>query len=169
MHQLVYLVAFGAAPGPAGHGYLEALWPSLLAAAAVALAGSLLVTALGRIGARPVAPSQPTDRAIAYAAALLAVFVAQELAEAVLAQAGLAALAAGGLAAVPVAIALGGLIAWLGGLLDRAEAGLARALAPIPAGVPPALGTRRLPALRPVAPLLAFGSSGRAPPALART
>ena len=175
LHQLRYLLAYGGDAGRAlsaqGHGYLTTLAPLLVAlAVAVALAAVVLPALAGDDRARP-AP-RFARRCAAYAAALLAVFWVQEVAEALLAGGhpdGLAAIfGGGGWLAAPLAIGHGALAAAVAAVLDRAEDGLACAIAglrdrlpraPRAIGIPPAGPVHRL-TLSP----LAFGIARRPPP-----
>jgi len=180
LHELRYMLAFGGGADAAlertGHGYLELLAPLVAAVAVAAVIVSVVAPAALRLSpALGADDSGLTERAAAYAAALLAVHLTQELAEALVhgGHAGIAqALGAGGLAVLPLAMALGALAAFARGWLDRAERGLVTALdreplprAPRGAGAP--IAPR--PARRPLASLgLRFGIARRPPPLAAR-
>jgi hypothetical protein len=175
VHELRYVVAYGghaqSAMATQGHGYLGELAPALVVLALSALCGRLAAASLGRQVA--VGASRPVGRsATAFAAALMAIFAAQELVEGALFAghaAGVAAvLGSGGWVALPLALGFGLLAA----LADRLLAGTERIL------VRRAAKRRRLPrpnlgrglrpgtSLRIVAPApLALGSALRAPPA----
>jgi hypothetical protein len=176
VHELRYALAYGSDAGQAlarqGHGYLGELAPALFVLAISAILGRLVAAALG--GVREADPARASARhtTLAFAAALLVIFCAQELVEgAVFAghPGGLAAIFAhGGWLALPLALATG----FLAARADRLLAGVERAVAPRVAG------RRRLPrpgALpgpgaaherRPLAACpLAFGLARRPPPA----
>jgi hypothetical protein len=199
VHQLRYLLAFGSGSGVElhheGHDYLAQVLPILVALAVAAIASRLVLGVLVSRGTgRPFtagsaryrrdsdgyslcSPTTPRlARGLIYAAALAAVFWAQELAEGALAAghpSGVAAVLGGGAwIAIPLAVALGLAAAAVEWLLDRAERALATALGVTTtqlssAGPPPA------PILLVRAPLvtqgLAFGFARRPPPAVAIT
>ena len=172
VHQLRYLVAYGAGGGEAlhreGHGYLLAAIPVIVALAAAAVMAGLLVAALR--GDRGHAHLRSAS-GLLYAGALFAVFAAQELAEGALAPghpAGLDGLVENGAwVAVPLAVVLGYAAALAERLLGRADAALAAALGDAPR---PALAAEPLPLppsseRTPLAALpLAFGLARRPPP-----
>jgi hypothetical protein len=176
VHQLRYLLAYGDATGEQlahqGHGYLAAGAPVLIGFALAALVAGLVHAVLGRAGAGPLT-SSPRLRVPLYAAAILAVFATQELAEGALFAGhagGLAAiLANGGWLALPLAALAGALAALLDGALVRLEAAIAKA--PRPAALPRAprrSGAARSAGLVPrAATPLAFGLARRPPPAAA--
>jgi hypothetical protein len=178
VHQLRYLIAFGPSSGEAlhreGHGYLAAALPVLVALAVALLAATLVTGALARSAAGAGLGAGP-GRALFYAAALLSVFVSQELVEGALAPghpAGLAAVVEGGAwVAAPLALGFGVIAAVVERLLDRAEeiisAGLAPAERPAPAADPPPATPWEGRAPLAAAPL-AFGLARRPPPAPAR-
>jgi hypothetical protein len=174
VHELRYLLTYGGKAHSAmmsqGHGYLGELAPALVVLALSALCGRLATAALGR----PIATggSRPLWRTAAtFAAALAAIFAAQELVEgAVFAghAAGVAAvLGGGGWLALPLALLVGLITA----IADRLLAGTERALlAPVRrrrrrrdprALVLPKPYSRTTFVLRP----LAFGLARRPPPA----
>jgi hypothetical protein len=136
LHQLRYLLAYGGQAGAElerqGHGYLDLLAPLLVAAAAAMLIASVVAPALMRLAPALTRDVSSTERAGGYAAALLAVYFAQELAEGALASghpAGLVGvLGASGWLALPLAMALGAFGAIVRGWLYRAERRLAAAL-----------------------------------------
>jgi hypothetical protein len=178
LHELRYLAAFGATGGAdlrAGHGYLESLVPLLAAVAVAALAVSVVAPAMLRLAPSLGREDCVTERAAGYAAALLAVHLAQELTEAALSTGHPASVAgtlgAGGWAVIPLAMALGAVAALARGWLHRAErrlvAVLARAAlprAPRRIGAPPPAPPRR--------PLISLGIGfgiSRRPPPLARS
>jgi hypothetical protein len=174
LHQLRYLLAYGAEAGAEleqqGHGYLDLLAPLLVAAAAAMLIASVVAPALLRLAPALTCDVSSTERAAGYAAALLAVYFAQELAEGALASGhpGLVGvLGASGWLALPLAMALGALGALARGWLYRAERHLAAALVrprlprpPRRASAPAAAQPR--PALSSLA--LRFGLARRPPP-----
>jgi membrane protease YdiL (CAAX protease family) len=175
LHQLRYLLAYGGEAGTAlesqGHSYLDTAAPLLVAVAVALLVVSVLIPAFVRLAPVLARDVCATERAAGYAAALLAVYFAQELAEGVLAgghPAGLAGvLGFGGWLALPLAMALGALASVVRGWLYRAERSLATALGrrrlPRPqrrAPAPPRPSAR--PALSSLA--LRFGFARRPPP-----
>jgi hypothetical protein len=171
VHQLRYLAAYGGGAGKAlgaqGHAYLAALVPPFVIVAASAVLGTLVAAALD-------SPRlQPRRRVAGWgfcAAALVAVFTVQELAEGVLAAghpAGVAALLGhGGWIVVPIAVAVGRMISFLLGGLEAVERRLVGAPARRPRRAPGTLSVRPSPALAPPAcGALAFGLAARPPPA----
>ena len=199
VHQLRYLLAFGSGTGAElhheGHDYLAQVLPIIVALAGAAIVARLVVGVLAPRGtgmrlragsgryrgdsarySLSGRPTTPLARGLIYAAALAAVFWAQELAEGALAAghpSGIAAVLGGGAwVAIPLALALGLAAAALEWLLDRAERALTTAFGvgatPLSsAGPPPA------PILLVRAPLvvqgLAFGFARRPPPPVAIT
>jgi hypothetical protein len=176
LHQLRYTLAFGetapAALHDHGHDYLALIAPALATIAVAVAASATLARALrgASSGARRAVPS----RALHYAAALLAVYAAQELTEGALSPghpSGLPGLVAeGGWIAMPLALALGLIAALVARVLDRVEEELA-----VPARRPrlprPPAATPSLPATSSTRPPLAaltiaFGLARRPPPAL---
>jgi hypothetical protein len=130
LHELRYLIGYGGDAGHAlavqGHGYLDAVTAAVALALVAALA--VLIAALVRGGAAAARPARPWRvRWLAASGALLAVFVTQELVEGALSPghpAGLAGVAGhGGWMAVPLALAIGAVVA---ALLRGAEAVVAR-------------------------------------------
>jgi hypothetical protein len=173
LHELRYLIAFGGeAPSilaQHGHGYLGFLAPLLVAGAAAAIVTSVVAPALlGRMA--PARRPYTEERAAGYAAGLVAVFFAQELAESLLSGGhpdGVAAvLGAGGWVVLPLAIALGALAAFAARQLDRAALTVSRRFVPPRPRAPRQLG--RLPAGPPPSLArfdLSFGFARRPPPA----
>jgi hypothetical protein len=175
LHQLRYALAYGdrtsAALASQGHSYLGDLGAVLAAFAASLVCARLLAAALGRLRPAPTGRALPRA-ALAFAAALLAIFAAQELAEGALSAGhpgGLAAVAAnGGWLALPLALAIG-LAAALG---DRLLAGTERHL--VEGARSARAGRRRPPAaaapgepdlVPPASGCLRFGLARRGPPA----
>lgn len=168
LHEIVYLLA--AERAPAAHGYLATAIPWLAALAASLLAAALLVPALSPERARDRWLEGDRRAPFALAAALVAVFAAQELAEAVLLGGGSAALA-GALGAswlaLPLALGLGALASAAVDSIHRA--GLAVATLADRRRAPVARAERRLEprsaaaAVLTLAPL-AFGLARRPPP-----
>jgi hypothetical protein len=132
LHQLRYLLGYGSSSEHAlashGHGYLHVT--TLLVGVVLALAVGQLVAALARPGAAPAGERRaPLGRLwLGATLALLTVYTSQELAEGLLSAGhptGLAALAAGGGAwALPLAGALGLVVALL---IRGADAAIAAA------------------------------------------
>jgi len=169
VHQLRYLVGYGdgagAALGAQGHAYLATILPALIVLAVSSLVGTVVAGALSAPGT--------TRRRAGWAfctVTLLVLFGIQETVEGALATGhpdGLgAAFGHGGWIAVPISIAVGGLVSLLLsalGLVERTLAGVVRTPEmPRAAG---ALGRPRAP----MAPLLAraplaFGLARRPPP-----
>jgi hypothetical protein len=172
VHHLRYLVAPEAVSHEASraHAYLGVVAP--LAGVAVLLAGLHLVSLVLRarsgddVAVKPVSVCRAW---IAAAAGLLGIFVAQELAEGVLAEGHLHALEIfrhGGLAAIPMAVAVGAIVALC---LRGAHAAIAEAARRARRTVPRRATT--LPAAPravypPRRPALAGPGGGRAPPLL---
>jgi hypothetical protein len=166
LHQLRYLIAFGGSSTTEGHRYMSDLLPPI---AVLVLAAVLATLIRGTEGAAP--ERTPLARRIAvFTGALLAIFVAQETLEGLMAGhfAGPAiVLSNGGWIALPLALAIGTLAALLTGVLEGVE----RIIAVIHAERPvrsraPAISGRALPA-RAVSLLsapLAFGLARRPPP-----
>jgi hypothetical protein len=175
LHQLRYLLAYGGGAGAElerqGHAYLDLVAPLLVAAAAAMLIASVVVPALLRLAPALTRDVSSTERAAGYAAALLAVYFVQELAEGVLASghpAGLVGvLGASGWLALPLAMALGALGSLARGWLYRAERRLAAALTRPRLPRPPRRASRRAspPARSDLSQLgLPFGLARRPPP-----
>jgi hypothetical protein len=175
LHQLRYLLAYGGSAGAElerqGHAYLDLVAPLLVAAAVAMLIASIVVPALLRLAPALTRDVGSTERAAGYAAALLAVYFAQELAESALAGGHLdgvvGILGASGWLALPLAMALGGLTAIAREWLYRVERRLAGAVARrrLPRA-PKRVRAPLPPPLRPALSLLAlrFGLARRAPP-----
>jgi hypothetical protein len=131
LHELRYLIGYGGDAGHAlaaqGHGYLDAVTATIALALVAALA--VLIAAVARGGATAAARSVRPWRVrwLAASGALLAVFVTQELVEGALSPGHAAGLAGvtgnGGWIAVPLALAIGAVVA---ALLRGAEAVIAR-------------------------------------------
>ena len=136
VHQLRYLIAYGGGArqelAHQGHDYLFGALPILAGFAIAALAAGLLRAAVTSSPAPALASTR--SRAVIYAAAVLAVFVAQEMTEGVLfaghASGVAAVLSAGGWLALPLALLFGALCALLDGGLARIERSVAMAAAP---------------------------------------
>lgn len=136
VHQLTYLLAGGAhlhaVAGADRHTYLAELAPALAWTSAAAIALSLGASAIRRRLPRALDPQCTTERAAAYGLALLAVYLTQELAEALVAGGGApvleATLGGGAWLALPLALGIGAMAAALGDILDRAEMRIALAL-----------------------------------------
>jgi hypothetical protein len=172
VHELRYLLVFGAGSGRAlardGHAYLGVINPLVALVVAGVLAQLMRVGARGaRAGARPVTTFRRSW--VQASAALVFIYAVQELVEGQLAAghpAGLAALDGnGGLLAVPVALAIGAVVALFlreaPGAAGRVHPGVApRCMFVTPARDVPAPAA---PA-RPRMPLLARHLAGRAPP-----
>jgi hypothetical protein len=175
LHQLRYSLAYGGDAGAAlerqGHSYLGDLGAIVVAFAVSLALARLLAATLGRLRPEPAARALPRA-ALAFAAALLAIFATQELSEGALSAGhpgGLAAvLANGGWLALPLAAALGLLVAIADRLLAGAERRLAEA-SPRPRlgrARPPVTAAPAGPDLTPLAALcLRFGLARRPPPA----
>ena len=175
LHQLRYALAYGDRTSTAlasqGHSYLGDVGAILVAFAASLACARLLAAALGRLRPGPSGRALPRA-ALAFAAALLGIFSAQELTEGALSAGhpgGLAAVAAnGGWLALPLALAIG-LAAALGDrLLAGAERRLAngaraaRAARPRPLAAAAPRGPDLVP---PASSCLSFGLARRGPPA----
>jgi hypothetical protein len=169
LHQLRFLIAFGGSPATEGHGYMADLFPPL---AVLVLAAMLATLIRGTEGATP--ERTPLARRIAvFAGALLAIFVAQETLEGLIAghSAGLTTvLSDGGWIALPLALAIGSIAALLAGVLEGVE----RVISVVHAERPlrsraPAISGRALPARATslLSAPLAFGLARRPPPPVA--
>ena len=173
LHELRYLIGYSGRTPEAlssqGHGYLPV---------AGALAGALLVVAAAQLTGRVLRArlrGEGDERAprlrVAWlwaSVALLAIFVAQESLEGLLSSGhpdGLAAVTAnGGLVSIPLAAALGGLVALgLRGAGRVVAAAARRARLPLPRPRPRLRRPRSEPA-RPLAGVLALNLAGRSPP-----
>lgn len=170
MHQLRYLAAYGgdtgAALGAQGHSYLAVVMPLLVILVASAVLGTLVAAAV----ASAQAPRRRTAGWLFCAAALIAVFVAQETVEGMLAAAHPAGVAGvlghGGWIAVPIALAVGRVVSYLLGGLDAVEHMLGRREIASRRRAPSALTPGATAALAPLAGRpLAFGLARRPPPA----
>jgi hypothetical protein len=174
VHQTTYLLAADAdlhtVSEHARHSYLAELAPAVAVAAIASIAISLLAAALRRWRPESTAGGCTTDRAGIYAVALLAVYLGQELGEALLAGGGHASvleatLGGGAWLAVPLALAFGAIGATAAGLLDRAELRLAGVCRTATERAPRSTGSAVATARRPLASSpLAFGLSRRPPP-----
>jgi hypothetical protein len=172
VHQARYGLAIAAGAHEAGgghrHAYLAELAPALAAATLAAILVSLLASVFSCRLAAPPGGAGTSERAAAYAAGLVAIYVVQELTEALIAGdpgALASAFGTGGWLVVPLAMIFGAAAALVGRLLDRAEIGLAAAFAAVRPRAP-----RRLPRPRTVltrdlaSRTLAFGLARRPPP-----
>jgi hypothetical protein len=175
LHQLRYLLAYGGTAGAElerqGHAYLDLVAPLLVAAAVATVIASVVAPVLLRVAPVLTRDASSTERAAGYAAALLAVYFAQELAESALngghPDGVVGILGASGWLALPLAMALGGLTAIARGWLYRAERRLAAAVAWRRLPRPPKRVRAPLrPPLRPALSLLGlrFGLARRPPP-----
>jgi hypothetical protein len=114
VHELSYLAGFGTAGSnaPVDHSYVAALLPPLAILAALAL----FATVERGVAGRRAQPASPLTRVLTYAAAILALFIGQEMVEGLLASADPiqigTVLAAHGVVAIPLAVALG-FVVWL--------------------------------------------------------
>jgi hypothetical protein len=180
LHQLRYLVGYGGAAGAElerqGHAYLDLIAPLLVAGAMAMLIASVLVPALLRLAPAVTRDVTTTERAAGYAGALLAVHLAQELAEGSLVAghpAGMVGvLGASGWLALPLAMALGAVAAVARGWLYRAERRLAGGLTV--RRLPRARKRHAAPASAPRRPALPslglrFGFARRPPPLARQT
>jgi hypothetical protein len=175
LHQLRYLLAYGGTAGAElerqGHAYLDLVAPLLIATAVAMLIASVVAPAVLRLAPVLTCDVSSTERAAGYAAALLAVYFTQELAEGVLASGHpsgfVGVLGASGWLALPLAMGLGALAAIARGWLYRAERRLAAVvdrhrLPRAPKRVRPPLSPSLRPALSSLA--LRFGLARRPPP-----
>jgi hypothetical protein len=168
VHQARYLLVPAASDH--GHEYLSLLAPVIVAASFAAIGVSIVATLARRRLPTPSGPEEVTERAVAFAIGLLAVYLVQELAEGLLVgEHGpfVALIGPGGWLALPLSIALGAFVAFAGQWLDRTELRVAIALLgrPVPAAprAPRQAAARERP-LRSLA--LAFALAPRPPPAL---
>ena len=177
MHRLRYELAFGSDASRElaahGHGYLQALTPLIVLAAALSLGGWL--ARLARAW-RSGEPDRGTGRRLAVlwaltSTGLLAIYVGQESLEALLAaghpQGPAAILGDGGLWAVPAAIVIGGLLALVvreGRALVGRVARLGRRRSPLARERAPRLVRRPAAVALPRVAPLARACAGRAPP-----
>jgi hypothetical protein len=172
LHELRYLIGFGDHAGAAlasrGHAYLPLA--AGVAGLLLTLGTAQLLVALGRAhrSAREEAPAGFAATWLTVAAALLAVYSAQELLEALLAPghepAAAALVAGGGWSALPLALAIGAAVALLLRFVQRAVAlAAARGRRPLPRGAGRTVGRPAAPVLG-AGPVLARHLAGRAPP-----
>ena len=180
VHQLRYLVAFGADSGrelhEQGHSYLAQSLPILLALAGAAIAARLLA---GAASAYPGAGAAGSTlaRGLRYGLAIFCVFSVQELAEGALSPghpAGVLALVGSGAwLAAPLAVVVGLFAAAVENLLDRAETALATVLGIVQETryrTSVVASGRPAPRSAPLAArALAFGFARRPPPVTARS
>ncbi len=177
VHQLRYALAYGGGASSAlarqGHSYLGDLGPILVALALSLVCARLMAAAIGHLGGGSARQAGWRAEWIAFAAALLAIFCAQELTEGVLAAGHPGAVAAvianGGWLALPLALVVGAIVACADRALSRAERSLV-VRAGRPARVPSRPGASPLPEAPAVLSLatrpLAFGLARRPPPVL---
>lgn len=172
VHQLRYLAAYGANAGAAleaqGHGYLDMLLPPVLLLFFSGALGTLAAAALGRGLGAPRSPGP-----LFCAVAVLTVFGLQETAAGIFSAghpSGLAALLGhGGWISLPIALAVGRLLALGLAALGSVEVRLARTVRRQAARASVTVFRPRPAARRPLACLaLAFGLARRPPPALCR-
>jgi hypothetical protein len=173
VHQLRYLAGYGGEAGEAlahqGHGYLDAALPMLISLAAAGVLGSLLLSAMSRpAGARKSSGSRWAP-CVSYAAALVAVFVVQELAEGALLAGhpgGLEGIFGhGGWLALPLAVVLGFAASVVSSGIAAVEERVAGLLVESRLLAPGRLGTAPRLDVPPLARLtLAFGFARRPPP-----
>jgi hypothetical protein len=176
LHELRYLIGYGGHAGEAlrvqGHGYLPAASFAVLVLLAIGV-GHLLLAFRRALRSATASPAPPFGLLwLASLSGLLTVYCSQELLEGVLSTGhpnGLAALAAGrGWSALPLAVALGALVALaLRGVAAVEARVAAHARAPHDLPARPSRARRRRPdAERPSISVLAAKRAGRAPPAL---
>jgi hypothetical protein len=179
MHQVRYELAFGSDASRElaahGHGYLQAVTPLVVLAAALGLGGWL--ARLARAW-RSGEPDRGTGRRLVAlwalaSTGLFAIYVGQESLEALLAAGhpqGLAAiLGDGGLWALPAAVLIGGLLALVvrgGRALEAHVARIGRRRSPIARERAPRLVRRPAAVALPRLAPLARACAGRAPPAV---
>lgn len=176
VHEGRYLVGYGHQADDAiasqGHGYLTWIMPLIVLALAVA--GGALVARLARAGASDAARSWAFRRGwFGATASLLSIYSVQESIEGALSPGhpgGVAALVGnGGWSALPIALAVGALIALLARGARAAESVAAEAIHPWTARTltVPREGRTSLPHVPDVLPrtrVIAFAIAGRAPP-----
>jgi hypothetical protein len=169
LHQLRYLIAFGASasgePVAPGHGYMTDL---LVPIAVLALAAAL-ATLIRGTEAAPAIRASLARRAAIFAAALLAIYGCQESLEILATGHGFGfdtLVAAGGWIALPLALGIGALSAVIARALEGVERAIAVAHAVRRRRRPPAVRGRALPARASAlaAAPLAFGLARRPPP-----
>ena len=169
LHEARYLLVSGEYSGLAEvHGYLALLAPILAVVATAAVIASLLAPLVHRRLPRLADPAASTERAAAYAIALLAISFCQELIEGVVAGQGgvLGGIAGpGGWLALPLAIVLGALVEAARDRLERVECRVALAVVPRPRRAPARIVAPRMPQRAPLCSRpLAFGLGRRPPP-----
>jgi hypothetical protein len=163
VHELRYLLAYGDPAAVGGHGYLAFVAP--LVAVALAIACGVWLAHVGRGSSAPAR----TLTWLRASAALLGVYVVQETVEALAAAGHPGLLAHGGWLAVPVALAVGALVALLlrgARAADRVAAAAARPWSPLAVlpVAPPSFPLPGAPASDPRPRVLARRLAGRAPP-----
>jgi hypothetical protein len=165
VHELRYVAGWGDPDAVGGHGYLVVAAP--LVALALALACGIWLARIGHASTPPARRRRLTW--LGASAALLGVYVVQETFEALATSGHPGLLAHGGWLAMPIAIAVGGVVALLlhgAHAADVVAAAAARPWSPLGA-VPVAPLGFALPAAPRVTPrtgVLARGLAGRAPP-----
>ncbi len=181
VHQLRFQLAFGADANAKlaseGHAYLGAFAP--LAAMLVAIAVGLFLARIAlaaRGGGAPGAPGGLSFRRAwpLAAVALLTIYCVQELGEGILLSGHPCGFAGvfgeGGWLAVPLALALGAVVAAALRVSDAAVAWVAaRASRPQPTPAPPRRALRPAPVFRFAPQPLAAAAAGRAPPVASAT
>ena len=166
VHELRYVAGYGEPAAVGGHGYLAVVAP--LDAIVLAAACGAWIANVGRT-ARPAARASLTWAGAT--GVLLAVFTVQESLEALTAGGHPGLLAHGGWLALPLAIAVGGLVALAlcgAAAAEGAAAEAARPWSPLAAGAAPPPADLTLPSPATAAPrprVLARRLAGRAPPA----
>ena len=178
VHQLRYITAYGGVAGEAladnGHRYLAYALPAVaglaLAAVALTIANGVLTSRARHVPRTP--PRRRLTRSCWYAAALVSVFVAQELIEGALVAGhpdGLeAVLSRGGWTALPLAATVGALLLHVVRGLRAIETGIAAQLSSPHGRAPSAAGAPYHVHMQPSASrTLAFGLARRPPPDLA--
>jgi hypothetical protein len=165
VHELRYFLGYGDPGAVGGHGYLVVAAP--LVALVLALACGVWLARIGRAATTPA--GRRTLTWLGASASLLGVYVVQETLEAVATSGHPSLLAHRGWIALPIAIAIGGVVALLlrgAHAADVAVAAAARPWSPL-AAVPVASRVFALP-LAPLAVprtgVLARRLAGRAPP-----
>jgi hypothetical protein len=166
VHELRYLIGYGDPGAVSGHGYLTIVSP--LVAIVLALACGIWLARIGR--AVPTAPARGTLTWLGASCSLVGVYVVQETIEALAAGGHPGLLAHGGWTALPIAAAIGALVALLltgAREVDRAAAAVARPWTPFAGAAPVAPAAIALPGAAPAAPrlrVIARRLAGRAPP-----
>jgi hypothetical protein len=173
VHQLRYLAGHGAGAGEAlahhGHGYLDVALPLLISFAAAGLLGSLLLSAWRRPDGDGRTPSCLRAPCFSYAAALVAIFAAQELAEGALVPShpdGLeGTFGHGGWLALPLAVVMGAAVSIASAGISAVEERVVGLVVGSHLSAPRCIGAVRRIDLQPLARLtLPFGFARRAPP-----